>query len=334
MTSDWKRWLVRGVKLALVVLVLSFVAFQFHRDLSELDLSEITLRPAWLVASAAIFLLALFPSGCYWQHLHQQFGYPISFYGAQRAQYVAQLGKYVPGKALAILIRANLVHPFGVPYGVSVITSCYEVFTGMAAGAMLAAMIAAIDPPEISAELLRRVGLDFNPVWLGLVLMGMCGIPLWPSVFNFVIAKLTARVQAIELYRLPPVRLPTLAIGLFASAVGWWLQALSVWAMLQAVVPSPPELTPHVWAQCCAAIAFANVLGFVVFILPAGIGLRESFLLMLLGNFGPPKYIAVAVLLLRLDWIVAEVLIALGLYWLKPRGERSESLGSDEPTTP
>jgi uncharacterized membrane protein YbhN (UPF0104 family) len=215
-----------------------------------------------------------------------------------------------------------LVHSCGVPYGVSIITSFYEVFTGMAAGAMIAATIYVIDPP---AEL----ELGWHPLAIGLLLIGLCGIPLLPGVFNFVIAKLTARIQAIEVYCLPPVRFSTLAVGLLCSTIGWWLHGLSVWAILQAIVPESPALTLASWAQCTASIAFANVAGFVIVVAPAGLGVREYLLRMLLSSLGPGKYIAAAALLLRLDWIVAEALFAGCTYWLKPKRERSEPLGSD-----
>ena len=239
-----------------------------------------------------------------------------------RSHYLGQLGKYVPGKALAIAIRSTLVHPCGVPYGVSIITSFYEVFTGMAAGAMIAATIYVIDPP---AEL----DLGWHPLAIGLLLIGMCGIPLLPGVFNFVIAKLTARIQAIELYRLPPVRFSTLATGFMSSAIGWWLQGLSVWAILQALIPEPPSWSLASWAQCTASIAFANVAGFVIVVAPAGLGVREYLLTKLLSSLGPTGYIAAATLLLRLDWIVAEALFAACTYWLKPKGQRREPLGSE-----
>ena len=52
-----------------------------------------------------------------------------------------------------------------------------------------------------------------------------------PGVFNFVIARLTARIQAVELYRLPPMRFGTLLAGLLSTSIGWFLQGLSVWAL-------------------------------------------------------------------------------------------------------
>lgn len=330
MTSTTKRWLWRGVKIMLAGLILFFIAKQFYQDLSapdkedpdRLELSAIELRPAWLALSGVLYLIGVFPSAWYWRHLHQGFGYPLSLYAAVRAHYISHLGKYVPGKALAVAIRSDLVHPYGVPYGVSIIVSFYEVFTGMTAGALIAAVIYVLAPP-------CDLGLEWHPAWIGVVLLGVCGIPLLPGVFNFVIAKLTARIQAVELYRLPPVRFGTLALGLLASGAGWWLQGLSVWAMLAAVVPEPPALTPSLWAQCTAAIAFANVAGFVIIVMPGGLGVREYLLKILLSAAGPPGYIAAAAILLRLDWIAAEALFALCTYWLKPkpRDEGSDSRG-------
>jgi uncharacterized membrane protein YbhN (UPF0104 family) len=322
MTPTVKRALVRSAKLLLAVLILLFIARQFQLDLQRLDFQALRLRPVWLILSAALYLIGLAPSAWYWRYLHAKFGYPLPIWAAFRAHYIGQLGKYVPGKALAIAIRAEMTHPFGVPYGVSIILSFYEVLTMMAAGAIVAALVYMVDPPG-------DLELAAHPVLLGVILLGMCGIPLLPGVFNFLIARLTARIQAVELYRLPPVRFGTLAIGLVTTAVGWWLQGLSWWAMLMGVVPEPPETTFALWAQCTASIAFANVAGFVIVVIPGGLGVREFLLQKLLSFAGEPPYILAAAILLRVDWLVAEGVIALFAFLLKPRGEQREPLGSN-----
>ena len=326
MKSPWKRRLLGGVKLALALMILFFVGWQFQHDLTQPDkhdlerpnLFKIELRPGWLLTSGGLYLVGVFPAAWFWRHLHGKFGYPISLYAAIRAHYIGQLGKYVPGKAMAVLIRSELVHPCGVPYGVSIIVSFYEVFSGMAAGALVAAVIYLVQPPSLNELPMLASGLEAHPLWVGLVLIGVCGIPLVPGVFNFVIARLTARIQAVELYRLPPVRFGTLMVGLLTSALGWWAQGLSVWAVLQAVVPDPPAWTLSSWAECTAGIAFANVAGFVIVVAPAGLGVREYLLRILLGSFGPGKYIAASAILLRLDWIVAEACFAAATYWYNP----------------
>jgi glycosyltransferase 2 family protein len=320
MKTDWKRLLWRGGKLLLAGLILFFVGWQFKKDLepkndpNQPDIRDMELRPAWLVASGAIYLVSVFPAAWFWRHLHPRFGYPLPFFAAMRAHYISQLGKYVPGKALAIAIRANFVHPYGVPYGVSIIITFYEVLTGMAAGGIVAAVIYAIEPPG---------DLDFHlhPVAIGAILIGMCGVPLLPGVFNFVVGRMSARIQAVQLYRLPPLRFGVLATGLLTTGVGWWVQGLSWWAMLNAVLPEPQTLTFSLWAQCTASIAFATVAGFVLVFIPGGLGVRELILSrLLLGFVGPAAYISAAAILLRLDWIATEALVALCIYWIRPRG--------------
>jgi len=318
MKPQWKRWVWGGAKLILAIVILFFVGRQLLGDLAKLDLSQIHLQPAWLLASTVFYLAGLYPCVWFWRHLHGQFGYPLGFYAAFRAHYVGQVGKYVPGKALALAIRADLVHPFGVPYGVSIITSFYEVLTSMAAGGMVAAIIYVLDPPELSRPLTLTEGVQVDPQWAGLILMALCGIPLLPGVFNFIIAKMTSRIQVIELYRLPPVRYGTLLTGLLTTAIGWWLQGLSLWAILQTILPDPPPLTLSSSAQCAAAVAFANVAGFVILVVPGGLGVREFLIALLLGSAGPEEFLAASAILLRLNWIVVESLFALGLYCIKP----------------
>jgi uncharacterized membrane protein YbhN (UPF0104 family) len=166
-----------------------------------------------------------------------------------------------------------------------------------------------------------------HPAWLGLILMMPCGVPLIPGVFNFVVAMLTRRLPVGQLERLPSVHFGTLATGLVETGVGAWLQGMSVWAILHAVVPDPPPLTFFAVAQCTAAIGIANVAGFVAMI-PGGLGVREWLLLKLLAFAGPEPFLAAAAIVLRLDWIVTEVAFALVTYWPKPQDQGSQPAGA------
>ena len=327
MSPHWKRWLWNAAKIIAAALILFFAGKQLLGDLEKLNVDwsdsgavlALVPQPLWFIPSALLYLLALLPSVWYWRHLHHHFGYPLDAYVSIRSHYIGQVGKYVPGKALALAMRAALTHPYGVPYGVSVIISFYEVLTSMAAGGFVAALIYVVDPPALSDQLEVAPGWQLDPQWAGLILMGLCGIPLLPGVFNFVVAKMTANIQAFELYRLPPVRYVTLLLGMLATAGGWWVQGLSMWAMLQAVLPNPPALTLSSAAQCTAAIAFANVAGFVIIVVPGGLGVREYLLKVLLSFAGPEGLIAFAAIVLRLLWILSEALLALILYFVRPK---------------
>jgi hypothetical protein len=193
---------------------------------------------------------------------------------------------------------------------VAIISSFYEVLTTMAAGALVAAVVFAVRPPEIP-------GLPWHPLLTGLLLLVVCGVPLLPGVFNRLVGRLAARFQHIDAFQLPQLHFTTLIEGLAATAVGWGLLGLSTWALLQGVLPDPPALTPDGWAGLTASVSLAYVGAFLILVLPGGIGARELILLPLLAPLGPEGPVAAAVLLLRLVWTAAEAVLAGALFPLR-----------------
>ncbi len=151
MIPERKRWLMHDVKALTTLAVFFFVSWQFKEDLEELrprknpagirdrlavrsGLATIPISLPWLAASAALYLLEFFRPPGFWQE-HLQFSSATRFRVCRLrgAHYISQLGKYVPGKAaIAILPPSIIVRR---SYGVSIIASFYEVFTGMASGA-------------------------------------------------------------------------------------------------------------------------------------------------------------------------------------------------------
>lgn len=309
MNARTKTWAWRLAKLVLGAVILLGVGRQFYRDLSkptepgQPDLSELELHPAWLVASGGLYLTALSLSACYWVRLLAVFGKRPPFLTAYRAYFLGQLGKYVPGKAWALLLRGGMVCGPDLRMAVAIITAFYEVLTTMAAGALIAAIVFVCAPPQVA-------NLQWHPVFTGLLLLGLCGVPLLPGVFNFLTRRMASRFEHIDSLRLPRLQIRTLAEGLALTGCGWFCLGLSVWCLFQGVLPQPPALTFASWTQYTASIGLAYVAGFLAFMLPGGVGVREYFLRQLLAFAGPDNLIAAAVLLLRLIWTSAELIVA------------------------
>jgi hypothetical protein len=316
MNERSKKWAWRLAKIVLAAAILLGVGRQFHHDLSkpadpdQPDLSTLQLRPAWLALSGGLYLSALSCSAFYWYRLLGKFGPRPTFLRAYRAYFLGQLGKYVPGKAWALLLRGGLVSSPELPLGVAIITAFYEVLTTMAAGALLAALVFAWAPPEVA-------GLVWHPLFTGVLLLGLCGLPLLPGVFNFLMQRLAKRFAHIDSLRLPRIHMATLVEGILLTGCGWGLLGLSLWTLLEGVLPEPPALTLAAWAQYCACIVLAYVAGFLAFMLPSGVGVREYFLRQLLGSAGSGPWIAAAVLLLRLVWTTSELLLAAFVFLLR-----------------
>jgi hypothetical protein len=331
--SAWlKRWSWPICKLILAVAILIAIGRQFWRDLEGLDLRDVTLRPGWLVLSGVLYFLALGSSAIFWYRLLWLFQQRPPVLRAIRAYYIALMGKYLPGKAWALLMRGSLVRGPEVRLGVGIITSFYEVLTTMAAGALLAAVLFAVQPPAAT-------DLVLHPVFVGVLLLAILGVPLLPWVFNRLVQRMAKRFQNVESFRLPRLRMGTLLEGLAITGIGWVLFGIGLWSAMQAFVPGPHPLTLTVLARYVAIMGLAYVAGFLVLVVPSGVGVREYVLLRYLvpelaanGFSAAREVVALAVLLLRLVWTTTEVLVVGVVYWF-PSGittQEPAGLGASE----
>lgn len=304
--SRW-GWTVAKVTLALVIV--GFVGQRFYQDLQRPELADLTFRPGWLVLSGILYVAFLGFAAFFWYSLLKKFNQPASPLAVIRAYAISQLGKYLPGKAWSLLLRAVGMKPAGVKFGIGLMSALYEVLTLMASGALLAAVLFAVQPPEVA-------GMTWHPVWTGLALLLVCGSFLWPAVFNFLAARLIRRMHQDADLAVARLSYGTLAQGLLITGCGWFAFGVSLWAILQSVLPNPPPLTVENLVRYVAGLGLAYVAGFLALVVPGGIGVREFFLLHLLSGEGPEALIAAAVLAMRLVWTATELLAVALVYFL------------------
>ena len=118
------------------------------------------------------------------------------------------------------------------------------------------------------------------------------------------------------------------------NGLSWVLLGLSQAAVIRAFSTVP--MTPGVVALVTAGVALATVAGFVVAVLPGGLGVREWVLMSTLAPAIGEEVAVVSALALRLTWVAAEVVVALILAPLRPgvpvpTGPASELVGVTEP---
>jgi hypothetical protein len=319
-------------KALLALAIVGGVGWQFTAVLKNPALWQqpLHLTPAWLAASALLYLLGLGFFASFWYRLMRSLGEKPGGLAAARAYYIGHLGKYVPGKAWAVLLRTTLIRGAGVRTGVGALTASYETLTTMAAGALIAVVLFTLQASD-----------DQAMGWKALGLLALAGIPILPGVFNRLVRGLTAPLREAGSVPLPRVRNGTLLGGLTLTACGWLVLGTSLWAMLRAVVPVPLPWSGEALIRCTAFLALAYVAGFLALPAPGGLGVRELILQQLLTPelrplLGPElagPLAVVTVLLLRLLWTVAEVIIAGVLYWLPPssmKGPTPERITNDE----
>jgi len=325
MRKDWQSWWRIGKALLALAIVIG-VGWRFAVILRHPELWLRPLAPEWLAAGLLVYVVGLGFSALFWYWLLAALGEKPHFIATVRAYYIGHLGKYVPGKAWGLLLRTSLLAPSGIRPAVGALTATYETLTTMASGALMAAVLFALLAAESAGA------------WSALGLLALAGLPILPVFFNplmKVIAVLAGRAaqrfsSAADVAPLPRVRFVTLLGGLVLTCWGWALLGLSLYAVLYAVTPEPLPLRWEIWGRCTAFVSLAWVAGFAAFLTPGGLGVRELILEPLLTAEIAPyvapdearPLAAFAVLLLRLLWTCAEIMMVAIVWWLPAAAPR------------
>lgn len=348
--KPWLRKFWPAIKILFTVAVLIAVGRYFYRELRSAYDEGILSRsfhPGWLILAGVLYILGLGCSAFFWIRLLRSLSERPPILPSIRAYYMGHMGKYLPGKAWALVLRATLAREAGVGLGIAGVTSLYEVLTTMAAGALLAVVVFAANatdtlPPDDWSGL-RRLFTQHSPdtagvdrkvmVVLALAMLVIVGLPIIPAVFNRLVRRLRSlkNLMAGQPQSALPARLhicmPVLLEGLGMTACGWMLLGASLWAVLQAVLDEPRLMTLPEWCRLSAILSLSYVAGFLIVLIPSGLGVREYFLHLFLipelsrqwtDPAGSVPTAVWAVLLLRVVWTAAEI-VTVGIVYGFPK---------------
>jgi len=318
--TNSRRWIIRLLKLLVLLIVLWAGHRTISRGIEEFEQNGHRLdqiEPQWLLLSAGIYLFSQLPCGLFWRRILLSMGQRVTTWRTLRAYYIGHLGKYVPGKAMVVLLRAGLIRGPGVETGPVVAAIFYETLSTMAIGSLLGTVLLFFLDP-----------IPWKIVLIGLGMSLGTGLPTVPLVFNVLLhvlrkdrdkeaAQSSINGESKEIEPAAKLTFRKLAPGWPGLVIGWILAGLSLWACTRAMFPDAPGPAEGL-VLYISAVTLSVVAGFVS-MLPGGVGVREVVLLTILA---PELGAAVAVgsaILLRLTWLVAELVLAAVLYF---SGER------------
>jgi glycosyltransferase 2 family protein len=302
-----RRWPILAVKLLIVALVVYFIRRTIVGAWKELENHSLHVDYAWLAAAGGFYLLGTLFCGVFWHRILRAMGQEVGFWRSLRAFYLGHLGKYVPGKAMVVILRAGMIRGPGVDAPLAIVSVFLETLTMMAVGALMAAGIVAV--------WCRGQPLLF---WGSIGMMAVAGLPTLPPVFRIVVRIVNlGRLDSALLQKLDSLGYGTIMLGWALNVIGWTILGLSYWATLRALgaADDHPLDQLHLYT---AAVALATVLGFISLV-PSGAVVREAALSqatkLMLPGVGDTIALVAAVLL-RLVWLAAELAV-LGLISLR-----------------
>ena len=139
--KQWTRWLATAAKLAVFALLCWFIYRAVLSANQQLDGHAWHVLPWWLVLSGVLYLLGLLPGAFFWYRVLRRTGQEVGLGESLRAYYISQLGKYVPGKWMVILLRRVLLRGPAVENTVVAASVFFETLTMLAVGSAMAALV-------------------------------------------------------------------------------------------------------------------------------------------------------------------------------------------------
>lgn len=313
----------RVIKWALCLIVLFFVVREAAELWSADDVSRITLDVKWLGPAAACYLAGWLPSVWFWQRLMSQLGASPGFVETSRAYYCGHLGKYVPGKALSLVIRSSMLKSSGTSVRVSAISATFETLGVMGVGLAVWLALAPVTLPDGLWQSfpgwLQRLR---HPWWITpaiVVVAAAVAVPLCSKLLSRVAWKMTPEEfrdqQGQDTIRVSP---RILLIGSTAFVATWALHGLSLGFTLRAIGLDPSSWQLIDWPLWSCAVAGATSVGFFALFAPGGLGIREGLLIATLQSaVGGRTAVAVAAVF-RVVCFVSELLAAGILFATSP----------------
>lgn len=255
-----------------------------------------------LAIAGAFYALGLFPPAWLLRAAVVDLGYSLRPRTAIAAQLLGHVGKYVPGKAMVVVLRVGVLRRDQVAVFAATTAVFVETLLMMAIGGCLAAAVLCWLPV---------------PAWLqwvaGAVVL-MAGLPTTPPILNAVLRRLS---------KAPDRRLgwPVFFAGWFYSLAAW----LAIAASFYFVVTSMPGVNPFgrgdttmLLLASTAAISLGTVLGFAS-LLPGGVGVRELVLTTVLTPAVGTAPALLAAIAARALFMVCEVLLASVVWFGLPK---------------
>ncbi len=260
------------------------------------------LRWNWIAVAFFCYSCSLIPPGFLLHQASRALGGNPRLSTAIAAQLIGHLGKYVPGKAMVVVLRSSALARDGVKVLPATVSVFVETFLMMAVGAAVAGVVVCWLPV---------------PSWIVAMalMMALCAsIPTSPPILKLVAAKVAKSQQQVAQLR----PLTVFLAGWFYSLLAWLLIGGAFTALILAIptsnaLPSDFEL----YATATAAIGMAMVAGFAS-LLPGGAGVRELVLAIILGVSLGATHALLAAIAARVLFLAVEVVLGGAAWmWLK-----------------
>ncbi len=285
-----KLW-IRAAGAAIAVAALAFVVHSLVRDLNALT-DAIAAPNLWFYGGAAMVIAMMLVFPLLWVAILRGVGIEMPLRQCYAIWWVTNLGKYVPGKAWMVLGRVYLAREHGKARVLE--SFAWEFVVSVSSAVIAGCVLFLIDGPHM---------------WMTPIVVAAALASLIPVASPRLVQKvLHAPLKWIG--RGDWTEPPRMHRGPYLVALGLAIAIWLLWGIAHGLMLRGIGLDVPYWAVT-GAFALAWVLGYVAIILPAGLGVREGAIHVLLGPLMVVGGAALLALMSRAVTVVAELLAGL-----------------------
>src|SRR6266487_5539416 len=291
----------RVLQIGLPVVILALFLYQLKNNWTQLTAHTFQWNPWLLVLAFLGFMLQELSYGLIWRNILARLGSHLGLRLCLRIYLASEFVRYIPGNVWHILTRILWVGKYGVSRPVAFASMAIELITKLAAG-MLVFSISLLFWHDYGAigSLLHGPLVDI----LGIASILALLIGLHPRVLNGVLNWLLHKLKRDPVQL--TLRYSDILIITLAWCASWFVAGCAFYVMLLALWPDAPLVALPI---CIGIYAFAWDIGFVSFITPSGLGVREAAIV---GLFAlalplPAGLASILALLSRFVSTIAEV---------------------------
>ncbi|MGN9783632.1 lysylphosphatidylglycerol synthase domain-containing protein [Nonomuraea sp. ZG12] len=296
----------RLLRVVLALVALGFLGYALARNWDDTRAAVAQISP-WAVLGAFVaVLLGQFCMLLAWRAVLAGLGSPLPVRVAGRIMFVGQLGKYIPGAVWAYAAMMDLGRDHGSPPRRTFACISLALVINLGVGIALAATTLA------TQEVVRQA-------WYLLLFVPVIAVCLHPKVLTWGLNLALRLARRPTLDSVLPGR--TVLIAVAWTALGWFVYGLHT-TMLAG--------RWDLYVIATGAYAFAWATGLLTFVVPAGVGVREGALVLVLAPIittGPAFAVAV---LSRLAFTLADAAAAGLALLLGRQASRSVAVYADQ----
>lgn len=291
------RWL-NLIRVLLILVALIPLIYAVINNWEEL-LQVFTKIKWWNFIFSQILLVLIFPlMGFISWIVVRNFRSSLGIFQVLRYYFISQIAKYLPGGFWAIPGRVLLYVTAGVPQAQATVSVFREISAVFIGAAIVGGFGLFLGLP-ISETLRTVIGIG---LFTAIVVVILTQIPIiwsWLNRIPWIKSKPVdmAMVQANQL------NMTWLLQACGVSIAFWLLLGIPFRILVLSVSSDGVSLS---WIEAAAIFSLSWCAGFVVLVAPAGLGIRETVLSILLASFIPRVDALAVALLARLWWIAGE----------------------------